>query len=117
MTGKGPCTRGKALLAVEKLSFGLSAGECFALLGVNGAGKSTTFKSLTYEVKPTSGSIEINGVDIQKNFSKVKQFIGYCPQTNPIFDQMSVEEHLYYYAKIKGIPKQNLKELVEEVIV
>jgi ATP-binding cassette subfamily A (ABC1) protein 3 len=67
------------MLAVEGLSFGLSAGECFALLGVNGAGKSTTFKSLTCEVQPTSGSIEINSVDIQKHFSKVRKFIGYCP--------------------------------------
>jgi ATP-binding cassette subfamily A (ABC1) protein 3 len=64
MTGKGPCNRGQPMLAVEGLSFGLSAGECFALLGVNGAGKSTTFKSLTNEVQPTSGSIEINSIDI-----------------------------------------------------
>lgn len=64
MTGKGPCNPGKPMLAVENLSFGLSAGECFALLGVNGAGKSTTFKSLTCEVQPTSGKIEINAVDI-----------------------------------------------------
>ena len=104
------------MLAVERLSFGVSAGECFALLGVNGAGKSTTFKSLTYEVQPTSGVVEINSVDIQKNFSKVKKYIGYCPQTNPIFDQMTVEEHLNYYGQIKGIPKSNLKELVDEVI-
>lgn len=116
MTGKGPCNRGKPFLAVENISFGLSAGECFALLGVNGAGKSTTFKSLTSEVQPTSGSIEINGINIMKNFSAVRKYIGYCPQTNPIFDEMSVEEHLYYYARIKGIPRGNIKELVEEAI-
>lgn len=51
-------------LAVEKTSFGLDYGECFALLGVNGAGKSTTFKSLTGEISPTGGSITINGMDI-----------------------------------------------------
>lgn len=116
MTGKGPCNRGKPFLAVENISFGLSAGECFALLGVNGAGKSTTFKSLTSEVQPTSGSIEINGINIMKNFSAVRKYIGYCPQTNPIFDEMSVEEHLYYYARIKGVPRGNIKELVEEAI-
>jgi len=59
MTGKGPCTPGKPFLAVERISFGLKAGECFALLGVNGAGKSTTFKSLTNEIAPTSGKIKI----------------------------------------------------------
>jgi ATP-binding cassette, subfamily A (ABC1), member 3 len=55
-------------------------------------------------VKPTSGSIEINGIDISANFSMVRKFIGYCPQTNPIFDEMSVIEHLRYYSVIKGIP-------------
>jgi ATP-binding cassette subfamily A (ABC1) protein 3 len=74
------------------------------LLGVNGAGKSTTFKSLTKEVLPTSGSIQIAGINVSENFEKAKRMIGYCPQPNLIFDYMSVEEHLYYYAKIKGIP-------------
>jgi ABC-type multidrug transport system ATPase subunit len=52
------------LAAVSDLSFGVEQGECFALLGVNGAGKSTTFKSLTCEVKPTSGKIKIGGYNI-----------------------------------------------------
>lgn len=79
MTSTGPCSVKKPLVAVENLSFSVSAGECFALLGVNGAGKSTTFKSLTSEVQPSSGIIEINGVDITKNFSQVRKYIGYCP--------------------------------------
>lgn len=55
---------GKPFLAVERISFGLDYGECFALLGVNGAGKSTTFKSLTGDVLPTAGDITIAGFDI-----------------------------------------------------
>jgi ABC-type multidrug transport system ATPase subunit len=54
--------------AVRKASFGLDYGECFALLGVNGAGKSTTFKSLTREITPTTGEIQIQGFDVQKKF-------------------------------------------------
>jgi ABC-type multidrug transport system ATPase subunit len=53
------------LCAVERLSFGLQKGECFALLGVNGAGKSTTFKTLTAAEDPTEGSIKIQGLDIK----------------------------------------------------
>jgi ABC-type multidrug transport system ATPase subunit len=49
------------VLAVERTSFGLEYGECFALLGINGAGKSTTFKALTCEIEPTNGEITING--------------------------------------------------------
>ncbi len=66
-------------LAVERVSFGLEYGECFALLGVNGAGKTTTFKSLTGEITPTSGEIHINGLDIERDFAKVRKLIGYCP--------------------------------------
>ena len=67
------------MIAVSNLSFGLESGECFALLGVNGAGKSTTFKSLTCEVTPTQGSIKIAGFDISQEFEKARKLIGYCP--------------------------------------
>ena len=103
-------------LAVEKTSFGLDYGECFALLGVNGAGKTTLFKSLTGEITPTSGEISINGMDIERDFAKIRKLIGYCPQHDAIFDQMTVEEHLDYYARIKGIKKDLIKPLVEKQI-
>ena len=57
---------GSPVLAVEKVSFGLDYGECFALLGVNGAGKSTTFKTLTKDTIPTMGEVTIAGYDVQK---------------------------------------------------
>ena len=63
------CNPVKSLVAVENISFGLQAGECFALLGVNGAGKSTTFKQLTAEIEPTEGSIHIGALDIRKDFN------------------------------------------------
>ena len=86
------------------------------MLGVNGAGKSTTFKSLTCEVKPTAGKITIAGFDIQRDWARVRQLIGYCPQTNPIFETMSVEEHIDYYARVKGISAKEKKALIEDVI-
>ena len=52
------------MVAVSNLNFSLTTGECFALLGVNGAGKSTTFKSLTQEVIPTKGTIKIANLDV-----------------------------------------------------
>lgn len=55
---------GSPVKAVRQASFALDYGECFALLGVNGAGKSTTFKSLTREITPTTGEISIQGFDI-----------------------------------------------------
>ncbi len=112
MQSKIPC-KGTSLLAVSDLSFALQSGECFALLGVNGAGKSTTFKSLTREVQPTEGKVYISGFDVQKDFMKARKLMGYCPQPNLIFESMSVEEHLYYYARIKGIPTKHRMSMVE----
>jgi len=93
------------LAAVNDLSFSVKAGECFALLGVNGAGKSTTFKSLTREVNPTNGSIHIDGFNITTQFEEARKLIGYCPQPNLLFKNLSVEEHINYFAEIKGLPK------------
>jgi lipopolysaccharide export system ATP-binding protein len=67
--------------AVKNISFGLEYGECFALLGVSGAGKTTCFKCLTGEIFPSSGSLSINGSDIttQSGFELARKQIGYCP--------------------------------------
>ena len=108
---------GKPFLAVERISFGLDYGECFALLGVNGAGKSTTFKSLTGDTIPTNGNITIAGFDIQTNFKEARQMIGYCPQKDAIFPLLTVEEHLWFYAKIKGIQAALRDQVVEKAIL
>ena len=94
---------GMPVNAVKKVSFGLKKGEVFALLGVNGAGKSTTFKSLSRQISPTDGKISIGGYDVQTEFKKVRSLIGYCPQEDVLFPMMSVEETLKFYALIKGI--------------
>ncbi len=69
------------IVAVEDVSFGLEYGECFALLGVSGAGKTTTFKCLTGEVGPSAGTVQISGFDVTsaEGFTKARQLIGYCP--------------------------------------
>ena len=107
---------GTPFLAVERISFGLDYGECFALLGVNGAGKTTTFKSLTKDIEPTEGDISIAGFNIQSEFAKARKLIGYCPQHDAIFTLMTVEEHLWFYAKIKGIPADRRSETIERAI-
>mmetsp|Transcript_18002 Transcript_18002/g.13031 ORF Transcript_18002/g.13031 Transcript_18002/m.13031 type:complete len:341 (-) Transcript_18002:672-1694(-) len=66
-------------LAVERISFGLDTGECFCLLGVNGAGKTTCFKSLTNDIDPTGGSVSITGLEVKNKFTKVRKVIGFCP--------------------------------------
>ena len=71
---------------------------------------------MTCEVEPTEGSIHIGSLDIRKDFNKIKKLVGYCPQTNAIFEYMSVEENIEYFARIKGIPADRRSELVERSI-
>lgn len=93
--------RNGKIVAVKNASFGLDQGECLALLGVNGAGKTTCFKVLTNEVAQSAGQVEVMGFDMQSQFSDAAQYIGYCPQYEALFDTLTVEEHLYYYGRIK----------------
>jgi ATP-binding cassette subfamily A (ABC1) protein 3 len=69
------------VVAVEDVTFGLEFGECFALLGVSGAGKTTTFKCLTGEEIPSQGTVQIGGYDVttSQGFEKARHLIGYCP--------------------------------------
>lgn len=75
------CKNYSNVVALDKISFGLDYGECFALLGVSGAGKTTCFKSLTGVVVPDSGMASIAGNDISSNagFDRARKLIGYCP--------------------------------------
>ena len=100
-------------MAVQNISFGVDYGECFALLGANGAGKSTTFKALTRDILPTTGEITINGFNVQKQFDDIRKTIGYCPQYDPIFPTLTVLETLKFYALIKGIEATLIKKVVD----
>ncbi|XP_039611267.1 ATP-binding cassette sub-family A member 13 isoform X2 [Polypterus senegalus] len=110
----------KNVLAVNNICLGVPAGECFGLLGVNGAGKSTTFKMLTSEVLPTYGKAQIrnyNGalVDIKgSNFGGIP--VGYCPQVDALDDLLTAEEHLYFYARIRGIHRRHIRRVVNYLL-
>jgi len=106
--------KGSPVLAVDRVSFGLEYGECFALLGVSGAGKTTTFRCLTGEEKSSEGLAGILGNDLATSagFEKARKMIGYCPQFDSIFPGMTVKEHLEFYAVIKGIVRSKRVEQV-----
>nr|UOU03309.1 ATP-binding cassette subfamily A1-like 2 [Brachionus rubens] len=101
----------KERLAVKNLSLGIRRGECFGLLGINGAGKSTTFKMLTGEISPTGGDVLINGNSILNEKDKAFENIGYCPQKNAIFPLLTAKEHLIFYARLRGIPEKYVNQV------
>ena len=94
------CCR-KNVRAVNNLNLGLEANEKFGLLGFNGSGKSTTFKSITNEILYDYGKISLFGFDTRKQFKYIRSKIGYCPQENPLFDFMKVKEILDFYSNLK----------------
>ncbi|XP_075415885.1 ATP-binding cassette sub-family A member 2 isoform X1 [Tenrec ecaudatus] len=92
------------ILAVDRLCLGVRPGECFGLLGVNGAGKTSTFKMLTGDESTTGGEAFINGHSVLKELLQVQQSLGYCPQFDALFDELTAREHLQLYTRLRGIP-------------
>jgi ATP-binding cassette subfamily A (ABC1) protein 3 len=97
-------------MAVKGISFTLKPSECFGLLGVNGAGKSTSFKMLTGDEFMTKGDASINQTSIKYNIKKYQKQLGYCPQFDPLIDQMTVMETMEMYALLRGIKPSLIKK-------
>ncbi|GAB0191806.1 glucosylceramide transporter ABCA12 [Grus japonensis] len=101
----------KRIVAVKNISLGIPAGECFGLLGVNGAGKTTIFKMLTGDIGASSGRLRIQ--DHSGSLNDISEahwsLFGYCPQEDALDDLLTVEEHMYYYARLHGIPEREIK--------
>ncbi len=91
--------------AVADLNLELRKGEILGLLGPNGAGKSTTLRMLSGCLAPTSGQIEINGVNIGSDAKAAKDAIGYLPERPPVYAELSVDEYLLFCAKLHGVEK------------
>ncbi|KAK4029566.1 hypothetical protein OUZ56_022545 [Daphnia magna] len=100
--------------ATDRLSFGLKKGECFGLLGVNGAGKSTTFKMLTGDETVTNGNAFVGGSSILTDLSEAQQNLGYCPQEDALLPLLTGVEHLQLFARLRGVPKQYINKLVND---
>ncbi len=89
--------------AVDSLSFEVAQGAICAFLGPNGAGKSTTVKMLTGLLAPTAGDVDVCGLDVKKNPLEVKRRIGVLPEDLGLFDDLTVEEHLYLTGSVYGV--------------
>jgi len=99
---------------LKDISFKIENGKTVGLLGANGAGKSTTMNILTGYLKPQSGEIYINDVDMRKAPQMAKQQIGYLPEIPPLYKDMKVYEYLLFVAELKKIDDK--QEAVQSVI-
>ncbi|XP_055983410.1 ATP-binding cassette sub-family A member 9 [Sorex fumeus] len=91
----------KKKVAIRNVSFCVKKGEVVGLLGHNGAGKSTTIKMITGATKPTAGQVILKGSSGETPL----EFLGYCPQENVLWPNLTVKEHLEVFAAVKGLSK------------
>lgn len=88
---------------VGDISLTIKPGEIVGLLGPNGAGKTTTIKMIGGILPPTSGKITINNKEFLGHEPELKKEIGYLPENNPLYDELTVEEHLLFWSQMKGL--------------
>uniref|UniRef100_A0A672PFT3 P-type phospholipid transporter n=1 Tax=Sinocyclocheilus grahami TaxID=75366 RepID=A0A672PFT3_SINGR len=103
-------------LAVDGLTLGFYEGQITSFLGHNGAGKTTTMSILTGLFPPTSGTAYIMGKDIRSELSSIRQSLGVCPQHNVLFSMLTVEEHIWFYARLKGLSEEEVKAETEQIL-
>uniref|UniRef100_A0A8C9ZNJ8 ATP binding cassette subfamily A member 3 n=1 Tax=Sander lucioperca TaxID=283035 RepID=A0A8C9ZNJ8_SANLU len=106
----------KTRQAVRDLTMNMFEGQITVLLGHNGAGKTTTLSMLTGLFPPTSGRAYINGYDICQDMAMIRRSLGLCPQHDVLFDNLTVREHLLFYAQLKGFSKEKIPDEVDRTI-
>lgn len=103
-------------VAVDAVSFEIHSGEIWGFLGPNGSGKSTTMRMLCGVLEPTSGRAQVLGYDVARDPEAVKLRIGYMSQGSSLWNDLTVEEHLNFYAGLFGLYGAPARAAVEEWI-
>ncbi len=101
--------------ALKNISFSVGEGELFGLIGPDGGGKTSLIRILTTLLKPTEGRAEINGMDIVKDFKKLRKIIGYMPGRFSLYEDLTVEENLKFFATIFNTTIKENYHLIEDI--
>ncbi|XP_068066093.1 cholesterol transporter ABCA5 isoform X2 [Anomalospiza imberbis] len=103
-------------VATKHVSLCVKKGEILGLLGPNGAGKSTLINMLVGEIEPTSGQVLMGDDSLGLNSEEDSvKFVGYCPQTNPLWPDITLQEHFEIYGAIKGMSQSDVKEVIKRI--
>lgn len=113
---RGVVKRYHEILAVNQLDLSIQKGEIFGLLGPNGSGKSTTLKMLLGLVTPDSGSVNVLGLDLQKDAVAVKQQVGYVPESPRLYEFLTGIEYLDFIGDIYGMQVVEKKNRITEYL-
>ncbi|XP_067683949.1 phospholipid-transporting ATPase ABCA3-like [Haliotis asinina] len=106
----------KKKVAVDGMNLNMFEGQISVLLGHNGAGKTTTMSVLTGFIPASGGTAIVNGYDINNDIQSVRQSLGLCPQHNILFDSLTVQEHLEFFACLKGCSSKDVQSEVTNMI-
>ena len=109
------CLSFKGKRVLDHLSFSVTRGECFGFLGPSGAGKTTTIKLLTRQLAKDSGRIHLFGRPIEHATNADYERIGILSDTSALYERMSIEDNLRFYAKIRGVTGNNIPTLLERM--
>lgn len=101
---------------LRDLNFSVTRGECLALMGTNGAGKSTTLNILAGLTRPTTGQIFLCGYNIQESPGQIKQMLGFLPEAPTLYHELTVEEYLLFVATLRKIPKQCMQQTLTNTL-
>lgn len=101
---------------VEDVKLKITPGEIVGLLGPNGAGKTTTLRMLAGVLPPTRGFVTIDGVNVHQDGEFVKKRIGFLPENNPLYEELTVEEFLIFWADIKGLRESEKKPAIDFIV-
>ncbi|HEY1484009.1 MAG TPA: ABC transporter ATP-binding protein [Candidatus Acidoferrum sp.] len=104
------------LTAVDGIDLRVQAGQFFGFLGPNGAGKSTTIKMLTGLLAPTSGRMDLLGLDFQSHLVEVKRQIGVVPEGMGLFDRLTGKEYLQFVGRMYGLDRATTNKRAEELL-
>lgn len=101
--------------ALHGLRFHLARGEVLGLLGPNGAGKSTALRILSGNLAPSSGRVQVSGIDLARHPAKAKARLGYLPEQSPIYPSMTVDEYLRFAGRLRGLQAAALSYAIDRV--
>jgi ABC-type multidrug transport system ATPase subunit len=103
-------------VAIKTLSLRIKQGEVFGLLGPNGAGKTSLISVMTGLLFASEGNAWIGGYEIETEINKVHEIIGVCPQFDLLWPDLTIQEHLYFYARLKGVTRKEEKPQVQKIL-
>jgi ABC-2 type transport system ATP-binding protein len=113
---EGLTKRFGAVTAVDHVDLRVEAGELYGFLGPNGAGKSTTLRMLCGILEPTEGSGRVLGLDLRREPERIKAAIGYMSQRFSLYDELSAEENLVFYAMVYGVTGRARRERIDRMV-